>query len=298
LVQTVEKEHLALRREVEEHYDTLVTGYALLWGEHLHHGYWDGPPPPVPQSAAQERLIAELAAYARIPRGGRLLDIGCGLGGSVRWLTRNVGCRAAGVSISEKQLRDARRRGPAGACWIRADAAALPLRDASFDTAWIVECSEHLLDRPAFFRECFRVVRPGGRIALAAWLRAPGAPGALIEPVEKEFLIAPLLTPGACVAVLAEAGWHEPEWRDVTAAVTPTWDLCLEAVRHPMIATLLRLQPEPVRRFVAAFPDIRRAYAEDAMQYGFFTAARPGRSLQSDAGPRPSLCPLTPADPF
>lgn len=261
--------HEELREAVREHYDVLTPAYALLWGEHVHHGYWDGPAAP---AAAQERMIAELADYAGIERGSRVADIGCGIGGSSRWLRRHLACRTLGLSISGAQLSEARRRGPATGAWVRGDAARLPFAPGAFDAAWIVECSEHLLDREALFREVRRVVRPGGKLALAAWLRADDADEGLLREVERAFLISPLLSAGRCRELLDRAGWTAVEWRDVTEPTLPTWEHCLRAVRNPLLRAALRFQPEPVRHFVAGFGDILRAYREGSMRYGLFRA--------------------------
>jgi tocopherol O-methyltransferase len=282
VVQAVEPDHLELRGEVQRHYDSLVAAYALLWGEHIHHGYWDEgamPSPPYEakaHAAAQERLITELVRFAGIRSGSRVADIGCGIGGSSRWLAQHAGCRTVGVSISGRQLQEARRRGPGGAAWIQADAATLPLRSASCDAAWIVECSEHLLDRPSFLRECARVVRPGGTLALAAWLRTPEAPTNLdlLRRVESGFLIGPLLTADEYLSAMARAGWSDVAWRDVTRAVLPTWDICIAQTERLWVRSILPWLPEPVRRFVGAFRDIRRAYREGAMGYGLFRGVR------------------------
>ena len=280
MVQTLGPDHLKLRGEVRRHYDSLVTAYALLWGEHIHHGYWDlgrAPSPPYgakAHGAVQERLIQELVQFAGIQSGSRIADIGCGIGGSTRWLGQNAGCRGVGISISARQLLEARRRGPAGACWIQADAARLPLRPGSCDAAWIVECSEHLLDRPAFFGECARVVRPGGNLALAAWLRTPDGSPELLQRVESAFLIAPLLTAEEYLTAMSEAGWSDAAWRDITPNVAPTWDICIAQTERLWVRSVLPWLPEPVRSFVAAFHDIRRAYREGAMCYGLFRGTR------------------------
>lgn len=264
--------HDELREAVREHYDILTPAYSLLWGEHVHHGYWDGPASP---QTAQERMIRELATYAGIPRGGRVADIGCGIGGSSRWLIRHLGCRTVGLSISGNQLREAHRRGPAkGASWVCGDALRLPLATDAFDAAWIVECSEHLLDRETLFREIARVVRPGGPLALAVWLRTEAADPALLRRVEAAFLTAPLHTPEQCRSTLENAGWRAVEWRDVTRPTLPTWEHCIRATESPLIRSALRFQPEAVRQFVKGFPDILRAYREGSMAYGLFRAIR------------------------
>src|SRR5262249_11000504 len=71
--------------------------YGALWGEHIHHGYWEGEESP---AAAQEKLVARLAERAGVPRGARVLDVGCGLGGSALWLARHLGWSGPGITIS------------------------------------------------------------------------------------------------------------------------------------------------------------------------------------------------------
>lgn len=78
---------------VRQHYDRLSFLYRLFWGEHLHHGYWDGTES---ASRAQIQLMERLAERAGVPRGAHVLDIGCGLGGSVMWLAKQFEWRRHG----------------------------------------------------------------------------------------------------------------------------------------------------------------------------------------------------------
>jgi tocopherol O-methyltransferase len=87
---------------IRKHYDRLPFLYRFLWGEHLHHGYWD-----VNQSAAeaQVRLMEVLAERAGVVRGSHVLDIGCGVGGSAIWLAKRFDCKVTGLTISPVQAR-------------------------------------------------------------------------------------------------------------------------------------------------------------------------------------------------
>src|ERR1700722_6936341 len=73
---------------VRKHYDRLSFLYRMFWGEHLHHGYWNGGETP---ERAQIQLMEQLARRAAIPRGANVLDIGCGVGGSALWLAIQSG---------------------------------------------------------------------------------------------------------------------------------------------------------------------------------------------------------------
>jgi 2-polyprenyl-6-hydroxyphenyl methylase / 3-demethylubiquinone-9 3-methyltransferase len=104
------------------------------------------------------------------PGGGELLDVGCGGGLLAPWVE---GYRHVGVDLSEASLAVAREHGVEG---VRADAAALPFADASFDVVVAGEVLEHVTDLEAVVREALRVLRPGGTfvcdtINRTAWAR-------------------------------------------------------------------------------------------------------------------------------
>src|SRR5262249_35530760 len=127
---------------------------------------------------AQVQLVARLAERAGVPQGARVLDVGCGFGGSSLWLARHRGCHVTGITISPGQVKRATEQARAEGLEDRTDFRVLDanrlddLPDAGFDVVWVIECSEHLSDKPRFLASCARVLRPGGRLALCAWLDA------------------------------------------------------------------------------------------------------------------------------
>ncbi len=161
---------------VRKHYDRLSSLYQLFWGEHLHHGYWDNQ-----QSAAQAqvRLMERLAEIAKVPRDAEVLDIGCGVGGSALWLAENFGCRVTGLTISPVQARMATKKSRARGLSDRVrfqvtDANEWQPEPESVDLIWIMESSEHFRDKKGFFKRCATMLKPGGILAVAAWLRRDG----------------------------------------------------------------------------------------------------------------------------
>lgn len=267
---------------VRDHYDRLSGHYRALWGEHIHHGYWeDGESP----SGAQVKLVERLAARARIPRGGRVLDVGCGVGGPAIWLARNLGCSVLGVTISPVQARMAAERARAEglsrlARFEVADANRLDFGAESFDAVWVIECSEHLADKARFVESCARALKPGGVLALCAWLRAgedaPPGHARLVAEVCRGMLCPHLASMTEYQGWMRRCGFAQVEAEDITRRVEQTWGRCAELVSRPEVRAALRLTDRRTRRFVASFAAIRRAYRTGAMAYGVFTARKAG----------------------
>lgn len=265
---------------VRDHYDRLSGYYRALWGEHIHHGYWeDGESP----SRAQVKLVERLAARARVPRGGRVLDVGCGVGGPALWLARNLGCSVLGLTISPVQARMAGERARAEglgrlARFEVADANRLDFKPESFDAVWVVECSEHLADKARFVESCARVLRPGGVLALCAWLRAEryALPehARLVAQVCRGMLCPHLASERDYRGWMRDCGFARIEAEDITRRVERTWGRCAELVGRPEVRAVLRATDRRTRDFVETFPLMRRAYREGAMAYGMFAATK------------------------
>jgi ubiquinone/menaquinone biosynthesis C-methylase UbiE len=118
-------------------------------------------------------LMASALWPAREPGGGsRLLELGCGPGFYSRQLAGIFGqLRVVGVDRSERQLRRARylaATGRLGNClFVKGDARALPMADASFDAVLISRLFIILPERDRVLAEMYRVLKPGGRCFVA-----------------------------------------------------------------------------------------------------------------------------------
>lgn len=118
-----------------------------------------------------------------IPKPGeRLLDVACGSGIVARLAAERVGATGTvvGVDIDPAMLVVARKAfGAAKVDWREADAAALPLGDATFDVVICQEGLQYLPDRAAALREMHRVLVPRGRLAVGCWRPIEYSPGFL-----------------------------------------------------------------------------------------------------------------------
>src|SRR5688572_2069286 len=94
-------------KAIERHYDLCSPWYQRIWGDHIHHGFWEREGS---VEQAQVRLMERVASAADIREGEKILDAGCGLGGSSRWLAKEKGCRVTGITLSLGQACLAAKR--------------------------------------------------------------------------------------------------------------------------------------------------------------------------------------------
>jgi tocopherol O-methyltransferase len=268
-----------LTSDIQRHYDSLSGFYQLLWGPHIHHGYWQADET---SAEAQVKLIDRLAERLAISADHRVLDVGCGLGGSSCWLAATFGCSVLGVTLSPVQVEMARKRASEARIADRVqfrslDANRLDLSAETFDRIWIIECSEHLHDKRAFFCDCARLLRRDGRLGLCVWLKGDTTKpenDTAVREICRAMLCPSLATMREQVAMLRTAGFEDIEAEDITSHVLPTWTHCRKLVSNPLARMLVRARGGKLRRFVDSFELMETAYRGGAMAYGMISAVK------------------------
>jgi tocopherol O-methyltransferase len=269
---------------VAAHYDDLDPYYRRFWGEHLHHGLFDAPG--MSPEEATRRLIAIVAEEAGIEPGSAVCDIGCGYGATARVLYREYCAEVTALTISSAQHAYARAVDPGGdgPVYLLRDWRCNGLESRSFDAAIAIESSEHMPDLAVFFDEAARVLRPGGRLVVCAWLtrdRLRGwERGALIDPICREGRLRGMETTALYRRLAVESGFEPMSFLDVSRQVSPTWSFCARRVfaallRNPADRDFLLRTGGPNRIFALTLLRIWLAYALGAMRYGILTFGRP-----------------------
>jgi tocopherol O-methyltransferase len=194
----------ALKDRIKHHYEVSSDYYYSLWGEHIHHGYFIDPSDT--KEVAQTRLISLLLEKSALPAGSMVLDVGCGIGGTSRYLAREKGCKVTGVTISPRQVEIATKLSAEEASSWRQEAETLIngsdeassdgsiklgnlggnvkfieldaekmgeyFHNEKFDCVWISEAMSHLPNKALFFQNAANLLNLGGKLVVADWFKS------------------------------------------------------------------------------------------------------------------------------
>lgn len=280
-----------VRRAVVQYYDETWVDYRLAWlnGSNMaiHFGFHDAKNRG--HAEALENTNRVLADIAEIRAGIRVLDAGCGIGGSSIWMARERGAEVVGVTLVPSQVRRARRQaarqGLEGSVQFRvADYTDTGLDEDSFDVVWALESLCHAPDKAAFYCEATRVLRPGGRLIVAEYFRTGRDLPAAHESVVREWLdgweIPDIDTHAEHLAAAARAGLRDVVIEDHTEAVRPSLRRAHNRARlaHPLLSAFhaLGLRNTVQHRNAVAIQRQYQALLRETWFYAVLTARKPG----------------------
>lgn len=152
------------------------------WGEHIHLGYYTDEERARDYRRknfiqAKYEFIDRMATFGALDslKPTKVLDVGCGIGGTTRYLANKFGpaTTVTGITLSPNQVARAtelaKERGLPNAQFQIMDALNLTFEDNTFDVVWACESGEHMPDKKRYVEEMARVLKPGGRIVIATW---------------------------------------------------------------------------------------------------------------------------------
>ena len=164
----------------------------------------------------------ELAARAALGPGLRVLDVGCGLGGSARYLATEFHCRVTGIDLTKTYVEAAAELAALVGLgdmveFRQCSALELPFADGSFDIAWTEHVQMNISDKRAFYRGLTRVLAPGGRLVFHDVFKGAAGEPHYPLPWAEEPSISFLASAQAVRGILEELGLRIEDWEDTSA---------------------------------------------------------------------------------
>jgi ubiquinone/menaquinone biosynthesis C-methylase UbiE len=163
------------------------------------------------------RLLAERVGL----KGEYILDVGSGIGGPARTLAAEFGCRVTGIDMTSEFCLTAEmlteRVGMSDVVnFKQGSATEMPFDNAQFDMVWMQHVGMNISDKQRLYAEIRRVLKPSGRFVFHEILANNEEPLHFPVPWADTALLSHLITEEAIRKYMAELGFVESFWEDVT----------------------------------------------------------------------------------
>lgn len=268
---------------VDRYYTACIPFYREFLGDHWHTGFHAAAGP----IGTRDQLLMEsvVAASAGLRAGMEVLDVGCGVGGPALHLARTTGASITGLTPNRAQCEiaqaSARREGLQEQVRFElGDASRLPHAEASFDAVLFFESACHFPDRPAFFAEALRVLRPGGCLAGEDWLASdsvsPDLRDTWSRQIERAWAIPALGSLASYARDMAAAGFEVELACDMRSEMMLLRGFIAGEADRAEVRRELRATADPVRRLIIeGLLVLGEAAAIGAFTVGRFVARKP-----------------------
>lgn len=273
-------------------YDRSSKLWEEVWGEHMHHGYYI-PEDRTDHQQAQIDLIDEVLKWAgvddaeSVPK--KMVDVGCGIGGSSRHIARKYGCTAQGITLSPYQANRgnelAVEQGLDDKVSFQvADALNQPFEDNSFDLIWSLESGEHMPNKEKFVGELFRVAAPGGRVIIVTWCHRDLEEGEdeltksekkLLSKINRAYYLPEWCSVSDYISILEKQGALDIKREDWSYVIAPFWKAVIKSSLNPKSIIGLLKSGFSTQRGAYAMFLMLRGFNKGLIKFGLITAVKP-----------------------
>lgn len=241
--------------------------------------------------AAKYDFSAEMLEWSGAKSPKKILDVGCGIGGTSRYLAKRFpDAEILGITLSPEQVKRAtglaKEAGLNNVKFQVTNALNMTFKDDSFDLVWGCESGEHMPDKKKYVEEMARVLAPGGNMVIATWCeRDPIPPFTPEERKHLDFMYEEWAHPffisiSSYKKLMADTGklmnietadWVErtlPSWRhSIWVGAWSPWFWMKLVAKNPV--TMLRIIRE-----IYTLEKYHKAMVDGLMGYGMMKAVK------------------------
>jgi cyclopropane fatty-acyl-phospholipid synthase-like methyltransferase len=222
---------LFTNRDIADYYNQTQDHYEQWWklkkAMAVHYGVWYKDTRSFLE--ALNNTNKAMLDFSGVSKNQRVLDAGCGVGGSCFFLAQSSQSIVTGITLSEKQLSFANKQlvrlGLEKSVDFKLeDYSMTSFPDQEFDMIWAIESLTSAQDKAKFVKEANRILKPGGSLVMADYFKVDGIPdpNQWIEKWRKTWSLAPILTQHEFISIMEKDGLQFDKLMDLTREITPT----------------------------------------------------------------------------
>nr|QLI49052.1 truncated N-methyltransferase [Gloriosa superba] len=286
-----------VNKGIADLYDEMTVVMETLWGDHMHHGFYDVgvPTRSLPDhQTAQIRMIEEALRFAGVSddpskKPKRILDVGCGIGGSSLYLAKKYGAKCHGINLSPFQIQRAQSLAMSAGLTDKvsfeiADAQNQPFPDGHFDLVWVLETAEHMPEKSKFIGELARVTAPGGIVIITSWCQRDLLPSevslrpdevSLLNKLSESHHLPKWCSPSEYVKLAESSSFKDIKTADWTEHVAPHWNVAMRPVLTWKGITFILRSGWKMAKGLLAMPIVSEGREKKIIKYAILTFRKP-----------------------
>ncbi len=221
------------KKSIVSYYDNTRLDYRFMWfrknNRSVHFGYYDDNVQT--HGDALMNLNRVMARKAGIKNGDKILDAGCGQGGSAIWMAENFDVEVTGITLVPHQVKIAEKEAEkinlnSRVKFYEEDYTKTRFKDESFSVIWACESLCHAQNKAEFYKEAHRLLKPGGRLIIAEYIRKERPLSNDNEKLLQDWLggwsIKDIDTVSEHRQNAVESGFHDFKIEDITQFTRPS----------------------------------------------------------------------------
>lgn len=272
-----------LTQKIAKFWDQISLGWQMVWGPHIHHGYYEKNAILTPL-AAQEKLIDKLVDLVDLKPHANILDVGCGMGGSSLYLAEHYQAQMQAITLSSKQVAIAKHaaenKNIKTILFKVEDALTMAsIPDQTFDIVWSLESCEQFYNKNLFLQHAYRVLKPGGKLILATWCSSREEYTDMLAKKYHKLCLAfdvPYMPTIDCYNKLIRSqGFKVVSALDWSDHVKPSWDIGISLLGAYSLLKILKVAGWRGLKFAKQVKLMQAAFKEERVRYGVFLATKP-----------------------
>ncbi|XOF33246.1 MAG: methyltransferase domain-containing protein [Candidatus Electrothrix sp. YB6] len=280
-----------INKKITEYYRALTPAYEKysVQSNNIHYGYWEKTARTKSHREALEHMNAFVAKAAQVQAGDRVLDAGCGMGGSSVWLAKIFGCRVTGITLCSEHIPLAERFAREHKVehlvqFFCRDFADTGFESASFDLVWVLESCCYAADKRDFIAESARLLQSGGRLIVADGFLQKTALSAeeqkMLDCWMHGWAVPNVISPDQFGRHLEDCGFEHITFSDITKNImmTSLWMHRFAKLIYPAARIMVKLGfwPEQKKGHWQAALKQFHLFADHIGCYGLFQARKIG----------------------